>query len=316
MMTKTMLTLVVLLLAQGITRGQEDTASVTYIPTLDIYLLQYNMAGMSYSDTLIPATKIDPSVECSITKEGDLYAFSYSISLSPMSQQYLLSFMVAHPAPIVTPTKPNLRWSQGEFAQYRVWEWANTRVNPSGLWSATTDIAPGSSLGGFSFKSAGLPAIVNSYFEGNVRGMAFSAEPPQLLYDLLDTIRIFPYNTVIRSTVGPKDPPTPFSSLSFLDTISSYITESRTLGWITTQATADKYTALINSAQSHLASTPPLRGVAKAKLDSVLVNVYPDSGAGTITSEAYALLRFNTEYVMKKLREEDEERNAVEGKEK
>jgi len=160
-------------------------------------------------------------------------------------------------------------------------------------------------MGGFSFGSTGLPMIANSYFEGNAPLLAFTAEPPQLLYDLLDTIDVFPHNTVVRRTLGPANPPSPLNGLGFLDTIKSYINESRTLGWITNDPTANKYKRLIDSAKAGLAGNPPRRGMTKAKLDSVLVSVYPDTAAGTLTSEAYALIRFNTEYVMKKLREED-----------
>jgi len=108
-------------------------------------------------------------------------------------------------------------------------------------------------------------------------------------------------------TLGPASIDSPFVAINFLDTIKSYVNESLTLNWITTQATANKYTALIDSAKTNLAATPTRRGTAKAKLDSVIVNVYPDSAAGLLTSEAYALLRFNTEYVLTKLREEDSE---------
>jgi hypothetical protein len=297
-MSKVIMITLVLLLAQTIAHGQEDTATVTYVPSLGIYVLQYNMMGQTYVDTLVPATRIDPSVKCSVSKVGESYIFSYLVSLSPNSQQYLLSFMVSHPAPILSPTKPNIRWSQGEFAQYKIWDWANTRMNPSGLWNPTTDIAPGVSLGGFSFTSAGLPTIVSSYFEGNVLGLAFSAEPPQLLYDLLDSIRGFPNNRVIRRTLGPKDPPMPFAALSSLDTIKSYVKQSRTLGWITSQTTAAKYVGLIDSARSKLQSNQI--ALTRAKLDTILMNVHADSSAH-LTSEACALLRFNTEYLLSKL---------------
>jgi len=301
-MKKIIVTSFLLLFSQSVTRGQEDTASVTYVPTLDIYLLQYNLAGISYTDTLVPATRIEPSVVCSAARDGGLYVYSYSVSLSPKSQQHLSSFMVSHPSAIQSATKPNARWSQREFAQYRIWYWSNSRMDPSGLWTPTKDIAPGGSMSGFSFKSTGLPTIVSGYFQGNAPLLAFTAEAPQKMYDLLDTIAVFPHNTVIRLTLGPKDPPTPFNAFTFLDTITSYISESRTLGWITNDPTANKYKRLIDTARFHLQANN--RGVTKAKLDSVLVNVYPDSAAGLITSEAYALLRFNTEYVLKKLSEE------------
>jgi len=299
--------ILLIVLLQTAALAQEDTASVTYVPSEDIYLLQYNLLGVSYTDTLVPATRIAPVVACAVAKEGEVFRFTYTVSLLPTSQQYLSSFMVSHPAPILNPSKPNVRWSQGEFAQYKVWDWSNSLMDPSGLWTPTTDVAPGGSMSGFSFRSIGLPTTVSSYMEGNAPLLAFTAEPPQLLYDLLDTIDVFSYNTVVRRTLGPRDPPTPFKSLTFLDTIKSYVIQSRTLNWITTQAAANKYTTLIDSAQSHLAANPPERGIAKAKLDSVLLSVHPDSTAGLITSEAYALLRFNAEYVLTKLREEDSE---------
>ena len=107
---------------------------------------------------------------------------------------------------------------------------------------------------------------------------------------------------MINSTLSARTPPTPFDAPNFLDTIKSYIDESRTLGWIANQATADKYTRLVDSARSNLDANN--RGITKAKLDSVLLSANADSSS-TLTSEAYALLRFNTEYVLKKLREED-----------
>ncbi len=112
-------------------------------------------------------------------------------------------------------------------------------------------------------------------------------------------------NSFVGLTVVPRVLPSSFNALGFLDTIKSYITEGRTLGWIANDPTKNKYTRLIDSAKANLSSSPARRGTAKAKLDSVLRNVHPDSAAALITSEAYALLRFNTEYVMKKLREED-----------
>jgi hypothetical protein len=302
-MRKIIINISLLCLIQAMPMAQVDTASVTYIPNLDIYLLEYSMEGTAYTDTLIPATRIDPAVECSVSDDGGVYLYSYSVSLSSASQQYLVSFMISHPATIHNATKPNSRWTQGEFAQHKVWDWSNTKMDSSGLWTPTTDVAPGDSLGGFSIRSAGLPAIVSSYFEGNAPLLAFSAEPPTKMYDLLDPILVFPNNTIIRRTLGPKDPPTPFNSINFLDTIKTYINESRSLGWITNDPTANKYTAFIDSARSNLQANR--RGVTKSNLDLILQNVDADSG-GTLSSEAYALLRFNTEYVMNKLREYEE----------
>ncbi|HEX9829492.1 MAG TPA: hypothetical protein VGB10_04705 [Bacteroidota bacterium] len=89
-----------------------------------------------------------------------------------------------------------------------------------------------------------------------------------------------------------------FNSTSFLDTLLSYTTQSRSLEWITTQATADKYTSYFTSAKSNIQQNNI--NAARATLQQVLSDVNVDSSS-TLTSEAYALLRFNTEYLLSQL---------------
>lgn len=154
-------------------------------------------------------------------------------------------------------------------------------------------------------RSQGLPAVKRFWAGGWT---------PPLTKQIVDSLHALGYpDSVIfkpwyqdaftSKTLSPVAAPIPFHALTFLDTITSYINQSRTLGWIANQTTANKYKRLVATARFHLQANN--RGVTKAKLDSVLLNVYPDTTAGTLTSEAYALIRFNTEYLMKKLREED-----------
>jgi len=187
-----------------------------------------------------------------------------------------------------------------------IWNIADTISSIDELYFPPANaLFPGSSFG-LSFKSQGLPNILRFLARGWARPLT------TVEYDSLRAIGI-PHveivkpwyeDTYVGKTIAPAIPPTPFNALTFLDTITSYISESRTLGWITNDPTANKYKRLIDTARFHLQANN--RGVTKAKLDSVLVNVYPDSAAGLITSEAYALLRFNTEYLLKKLSEEEE----------
>jgi hypothetical protein len=244
-----------------------------------------------------------PTVAMSVVRNGQSsYEYAYLLGNGQQAAQDIWIFMIAVRSEIASSQSP------------QAWR-ASRAFRPSVstvFWGSNTPsefISPGQTLSGFVFHSLGLPSIRTFYAVGRV-------EPPEGDFEIAPGTNDIFANSAQGQTLGPADPPTPFHTLTFLDTIKSYITESRTLGWITTQATADKYTALINSAQVNLASSPPQRGVAKAKLDSVLTNVYPDSAAALLTSEAYALLRFNTEYVLKKLREEDEERRVIEGKEK
>lgn len=186
-----------------------------------------------------------------------------------------------------------------------IWDGGTSNALTAVFWGDSRQLVlPGDTLSGFVVMSKGLPAI-----------RLFTVSPKfdvdSLFPDLEDTARVLTIAQMdsIRDavkfrgyTIGPSAPSAIFNGLHFLDTIASYITESRTLGWIANDQTKNKYTRLIDSAKANLSSSPARRGTAKATLDSVLMNVYPDSAAALITSEAYALLRFNTEYVMKKLR--------------
>jgi hypothetical protein len=291
------LTLPILFFAAGL--QAQDTASVTFIPSTGDYLLQYTVNGIQYSDTLEPPTKIHPTVSCitAFDNSARLYDYVYTIGLLPTSLQFLMSFSVEHKALIVSPQKPNATWRM--FAWYpQVWKWSNSLINPSGLRPDTTDIGPGESMAGFSFRSGGLPSIVKGYFSGNAVSLAFTGEPPSLMEELLAPLRVFPNDQVIRSTVGPMTPATPFNSLIFLDTLASYTTGSRSLGWIKDQPTADKYLTYFSSARAKLVQGDSVG--ARTPVQQVLRDVDIDSSS-TLTSEAYALLKYNTEYLVGKL---------------
>ena len=103
-------------------------------------------------------------------------------------------------------------------------------------------------------------------------------------------------NAVWGQTIAPKNPPSPepYASLSFTDTLVSYTTRSRALNWILDQQTADKHTGLFSRIHSDLDQQQ--KTLALLRLDTVLSQVHQDS-AGHLTSEAYALLRFNSEYL-------------------
>ena len=77
--------------------------------------------------------------------------------------------------------------------------------------------------------------------------------------------------------------------------MNSYVSEARILGWITNQSTADKYTNYMDTVRSQLQNLN-LSG-ARVTLQTVISHVNSDSSS-TLTSEAYALIRFNTEYLL------------------
>jgi len=164
----------------------------------------------------------------------------------------------------------------------------------------STLIAPGSSLSGFTMTSKGLPWI--RYF---IASPWFDVD--SLFQDLDDpnrTLSVAQEDSIRESsafrgyTIGPQAPPAVFQPLVFVDTLSSLTTQSRSLGWITTQPVANKYTGYFTRIKTDI-SQFNLK-IARTRIDTVLQQVNIDSSS-TFTSEAYALIRFNAEYLKTQL---------------
>jgi hypothetical protein len=73
---------------------------------------------------------------------------------------------------------------------------------------------------------------------------------------------------------------------------------SDSLKWITDYTATTKYTGYFENTKSHIQQNN--NSAAINVLDSVLTDVEADSGV-TLTSEAYALIKYNTEYLKNQL---------------
>ena len=156
-------------------------------------------------------------------------------------------------------------------------------------------LPPGNSQDGITIHAQALPAIGTFHAQGSRPspdfGLDLSDIGEQYQNDMLN-------NSFIGVTIVPVDTPEPFVPLDFLDTISNYTTQARTVGWIKDQPTASVYLGRFNAAkaclqQNNIAST-------RATLQQVLQDVNVDS-TSNLTSEAYALIRYNTEYLLEHL---------------
>jgi len=107
------------------------------------------------------------------------------------------------------------------------------------------------------------------------------------------------YNNSFKTvTISINPIPQDLNSVNFVDTIKVYTEKSLQQGWIKTQLTTDKYNGYLTTAKTALQQNNI--SLARANLQNILHNVDIDS-SGAITSEAYALLRYNTEYLLSKL---------------
>ncbi len=99
-------------------------------------------------------------------------------------------------------------------------------------------------------------------------------------------------------TIGTIAPPMNFEPLVWIDTLLSFTNRSIIYGWITTEQIAEKYIGYFNNAKTNLQQNN-IRAT-RDTLNNVLRDVDIDSSS-TLTSEAYALIRYNTEYLLAQL---------------
>ena len=280
--------------------------SVTYDPESGNYIIEYeghegeNVEPVLVHRTFEPSTKIDPLIKVTVTRNSDssYFIYQYDIFNGVSSAQRLQDFDLEIFSSITEVVNPDGFWKTSYYSFVPVFGWYNSK-GEGGLAHPLDGVAPDSSETGFSFVSYGLPTITDAYFKGNPTiYLSFPDEPPDEISELLKPLRKFPNNTVIRETIGPKDPPNPFVMLNFLDTLLNYNQRSFSLGWISNQSTADKYFNYFTIAKTQLQQSNII-GVQNT-LQTILQDVDQDS-LGNLTSEAYALLRYNTEYLLENL---------------
>ncbi len=142
------------------------------------------------------------------------------------------------------------------------------------------------------------PSIASAYIR------AFNRTPP--LEDTIDgkyiSFEDFGNNIIINSikilTIGPSNVFDSLGNIEKIDTLLGYVNQSFQLGWIANQPTVDKYDSLFILAKTQLQQNN--NTAAKTTLQTVLQQVDIDS-TNNLTSEAYALLRYNTEYLISKI---------------
>jgi len=157
---------------------------------------------------------------------------------------------------------------------------------------------PGSTVNGLTLMSKGLPAIRSFVVIPDFELDEFFPNQDDTASAKIDVPPIDSVREAINyrgRSIGPSAPPKLFVPAVFLDTISSYISQCHTLNWIKDHNSADRYHDYFASAQLKLRSNNV--SDASSILNGVLLQVNADS-ASNLTSEAYALIRFNTEYLI------------------
>ena len=289
--------------------------SITYDSLSGDWIITYQGSQGPIEAYFVPAMKIDPTVRSEV-EDGDTLRYRFAVTNGASSRQRLLNFLLSVRSSVFNVSRPNSQWHSESSRFLRGWEWGHTLVNRDGGPSLDMGIPRDSTVGGFSVESFGLPSIVNCYFQGLTGTMTFEEEPPIEVEDLLRPLETFPANEVLLRTIGPVDPPTPFNGHVFLDTLLSYARQSAQLGWLGRYRDDDcdederPDDGVVRNIENRLqkARRELVRGdsvKARRELEKLIrkVDRLQRRGERVMTSESYALLKYNTEYLIERLPE-------------
>lgn len=253
---------------------------------------KYSLSNITINtlDYFFPRNNIVANVNSIVAKPNDsTFKYTYAITNDNLSKQGINEFYLEKDSDSMFNTLASNGWNEAIYDS--LFKWYDTSYySAKGIYITENLINPGVESH-FSYESFSLPGIQNYY----LRGYNFPNLDPENstseYYDIFE-------NSNIGATIGPRDMMNPFVPLDFIDTLLNYNTRSFELGWITNQTTADKYDILFSTAKTQLQQNN--NNAVRATLQTVLQEVDIDS-TNNLTSEAYALLRYNTEYLIEKL---------------
>ena len=184
--------------------------------------------------------------------------------------------------------------------------WLETvSVSGTASWIARSDgtsIIAGASANAYNITSPGLPGIRQLTAAADYDVDTLPVAPPKDPSDLSrynsDFGAILSNFKFIQLTVGPTAPPADFRSLEFLQTIQSYKEQALRLGWIDNLGIANSLDSKIIAARQAVQAGD--NGAARNILNALLNEIEAQSGKH-LTSEAVALLKFNTLFLIGKL---------------
>jgi hypothetical protein len=235
------------------------------------------------------------SVQCRVSKINDLYTYNYlwkndSTSLQSIGKIYLLEVN-----PEANTESPHSKFNDWSVAKSEIIEncllWTNSGMDASAL------IKPAEKLNGFVSINNNPPKIIKYYVQGSVPEPVLTDSSGNLL-DQARFINNIINNSITGYSIGPNLSLDSINSSVFIDTLLAGTSQSLYLGWIADSLTTNKYANYFTTAKTQLQQNN--NNVARATLQTVLQEVDIDS-TYNLTSEAYALLRYNTEFLLDKI---------------
>jgi hypothetical protein len=249
--------------------------------------------------------KIKPAMHANVSFDASgIGTYSYQVTNLNGAVQLLDDILVAHRADVseAKSPEPKSEWYSTEYRPKRAWSWSKIR-------GAVKGIPSGQTVSGFTFKSKGLPTIVDAWFAGKRRAQYRFPSPDddteeaQASFERVFTSLQARYpnkfiDTVLLKTIGPIDPPVNFVATDFIQNLLSLEAQSASAGWIPNQGILKSLEAKLGEARKKIEAgdTPTARNILTAFLAEVTAQKDKQ-----LTSEAYALLYFNGTYLINNL---------------
>lgn len=271
-------------------------------------VIRYRQGERPVVVTYQPPNKLDLTVEAAVALDAaqGVFAYRYALTNSARSPQPVTAFVVESEAAMFDLVTP------------RGWRFRPMVPFPAGMWSnsgGAAGLAPGKTLVGFAWSASGqpiaerffttgqlregyfhdrgsLPGIVDCHAVGHDEVVRFPAEPPAGVEEALPR---FPRDGVGGRTVGPVAVPHERETRAMAERLVAYVRESRELGWIGNEAAARRYGQAVEQVRRAVESTEPQ--AASALLTALEGQLEADLTAGSLTSEAHALLKHNGRYL-------------------
>ncbi len=237
-------------------------------------------------------------VRARVARSASGFQYHYLIRNGPAAKQVLNSFAIdafATRGARVIQMSPAAWVADGPITDTSFQMWS--------VQGPASRLTPNMEATGFGFADGDLPAIVKFLAWGEVEPPRFEEGQAPDSCENADIIK----NSFKGTTVAPKPPAQLFVPVEFLNYLITLVRDSRQLGWIEVDGVQQSLLAKLLNAKRKLEAGDIT--VAKNMLNAFLHEVQGAScpeftcpGNKPLTSEAFALLFFNGQFLVERLR--------------
>ncbi|MBU0474672.1 MAG: hypothetical protein KKF62_10970 [Bacteroidetes bacterium] len=233
----------------------------------------------------LPKNLLRAEVNCTVSKSQYGLLFNYSVKNGSDSQQKILNFGVEKPYEFAKAgtDNPNNKWGHYYPDDLDLILWSIHET----IFDFPFDFIDfGEQRKGYKLETdAQIIYIGNFYIQGKNGKESYDD-------------RYLLENSFSGKTLCGKYPSDSFTSQNFIDTLKTYSDISYTLGWIKNKGLLNSLQVKLEQAKSQLEKGKPKQTINSL---TAFINEVEAQNEKGLTSEAYALLKFNAEYLIEQL---------------